>query len=122
MSGSFKTAPPSSATLGVLGPIPGAEVASLTPTLQWNNSDARIFYYEVQVSRDPQFGPDAFLYWELRHGGVTQPVNSYRVPEQFPLEAGTAYYWRVRPRVQGDGAPVNWSEAFSFTTPAATAR
>lgn len=75
---------------------------------------------EVQVSRDPAFGADPgapFLYWELRHGGITNPPNSYSIPEQYPLEPGTTYHWRVRPRVQGDGTAVGWSESWSFRTP-----
>ena len=35
--------------------------------------------------------------------------NSYVVPAAFPLEAGEIYYWRVRPRIQGDGDPLPWS-------------
>ena len=35
--------------------------------------------------------------------------NSYVVPEAYPLEAGEFYYWRVRPRIQGDGDPLPWS-------------
>ncbi len=83
----------------------------------WTNADNDVFYYEIQVSPLPDFGPDAFLYWELRHGGATQPLNSYRPPPEFPLRAGITYYWRVRPRVQGDGAPVAWSPVWSFIAP-----
>ena len=91
-------------------------VDSLTPTLQWTNADKTVFYYEVQVSKDPNFGTNAFLYWERRHGGVTTPPNSYTIPAQFPLEAGTIYYWRVRPRIQGDGVALPWLQTYMFKT------
>ena len=51
-------------------------MASLTPKLQWDNANTAVFYYEVQVSKDPEFGPNAFLYWELVHGGASTPLNS----------------------------------------------
>src|SRR5207249_1829514 len=83
--------------INLIAPGFGPTVGSLTPVLAWQNSDRETFYYEVQVSSDQGFGPDAFLYWELRHGGATTPPNSYTVPEAFPLQPETAYYWRVRP-------------------------
>ena len=90
-------------------------VSSLTPTLSWSDGNPATFYYEVQISKDPDFGNGGFLYWNLVHGGVGN--NSYAVPSQFPLEAGQTYYWRVRPRVQGDGVPTGWSNAWIFRTP-----
>ena len=48
------------------------------------------------------------------HGGASTPANSYVVPEAFPLEAGEIYYWRVRPRIQGDGDPLPWSATYVF--------
>ena len=72
------------------------------------------------MSKDQQFGalgPIASVYWVLLHGGVSQPPMTYRVPDSFPLEPRTAYYWRVRPRIQGDGIPAAWSGLFRFTTP-----
>lgn len=121
-SSAFRTPPPSSEAIAPVGPQNDVTVDSLTPTLQWSNTDRRIFYYEVQVSKDPTFNTDpatasAMVYWELRHGGVTQPLNSYTIPAAFPLEAATAYQWRVRPRVQGDGSPVEWTNARRFRTP-----
>jgi hypothetical protein len=72
----------------------------------------------AQVSKDPGFGTEAFLYSELRHGGITVPTNSYQIPSAFPLEPGTTYFWRVRPRVQGDGTKLPWPAPSSFRTPA----
>ncbi len=120
--GDFRTPGPSSATISAASPGPGSRVGSLTPALTWNNSDNRIFYYEVQLSRNASFDVDpatatAPVYWELVHGGVSQPANTYKVRESFPLEPGATYFWRVRPRVQGDGAPVEWSQTWSFQTP-----
>ena len=106
--------------MALQSPADQSPVDSTTPTLTWANSDRQVFYYEVQVSADPEFGSGAGappLYWELVHGGVSSPMNSYTIPAQFPLESGATYYWRVRPRVQGDGTPVGWTQAWSFTTP-----
>src|SRR5207244_2498935 len=117
LGGGFQTAAPTSATISSLAPTKDSVVETKTPALEWTNTNPRIFYYEVQLSRDRAFGPDAFLYFELRHAGVTQPPSSYTVPVAFPLETSSTYYWRVRPRVQGDGVPVAWSEVWSFRTP-----
>ena len=92
---------------------------SSTPTLHWSNSRPDIFYYEVELSSDASFNKDpltatAAVYQALLHGGVTG--NSYRVPDNSPLQEGTTYHWRVRPRVQGDGRPVAWTRSSSFTT------
>ena len=113
----FRTPVVTSSSIERVSPSNGATVNSLTPTVQWSNSNSNIFYYEVQISKDPAFGPNAFLYWELRHGGVTSPPNSYTVPSEFPLESNTRYVWRVRPRVQGDGTPVEWSASSEFIVP-----
>ena len=114
---SFKTPPASSSTITRVAPPLYGEVSTLTPTLTWANSDPAVFYYEVQVSRDFEFGPNAFLYSEYVHGGASTPPNSYVVPEAFPLEAGAIYYWRVRPRIQGDGDPLPWSRTNVFEAP-----
>lgn len=113
----FRTPAVSAGTISPVEPGGEIQVGSLTPTLIWSDSNPQGWYYEIQVSRNPGFGPGAFLYWELRHGGVTSPPRSYQVPGQFPLEPGHRYYWRVRPRVQGDGAPVPWSNPSTFLTP-----
>ena len=115
----FRTGVASSASITPVSPLPGATAPNATPTLAWANTSANVFYYEVQVSRDISFGAGAGsppLYWELRHGGVTSPLNSYAVPAAFPLQPATTYYWRVRPRVQGDGTPPPWSATWSFAT------
>ena len=114
---SFKTPPASSSTITRVAPPYFGEVRTLTPTLTWANSNTAVFYYEVQVSRDYEFGPNAFLYSEYVHGGASTPANSYVVPEAFPLEAGEIYYWRVRPRIQGDGDPLPWSRTYVFQAP-----
>ena len=116
----FHTPTKSSATISRVSPDNGAAAGSTRPALLWDNSDKEVFYYEVQVSSDPGFCNTAgcpMLYWELVHGGVSSPPNTYLVPEQFPLESGAAYHWRVRPRIQGDGEPVDWSESWTFDTP-----
>ena len=105
--------------IGLITLAGGQETNNLRPTLVWNNRDSDVFYYEVQVSKDPDFGeqgPKAMVYGELRHGGVTNPQNSYTIPKEFPLEQSTTYFWRVRPRVQGDGTPVAFSARGLFKT------
>jgi len=98
----------------------GETTKNLTPTLRWQDGNSDVFYYEVQVSKDPTFNtnPDTAtvaVQWNLVHGGQTNPLNSYKAA---PLEKGTTYYWRVRPRVQGDGTPSEWSTIASFKTSA----
>lgn len=86
--------------------------------LQWQQPQTAVFYFEVQATPDPTFNMDpqtatAPVWWNLVHGGVSAPKNSWTAPG---LQARTTYYWRVRPRIQGDGEPVDWSRVFSFTT------
>ena len=93
--------------------------SNTTPTLVWKSVNEALFYYEVQVSTDDNFDTNpatakASVYWNLVHGGVTNPPNSYAVPASSPLISGKTYYWRVRPRVQGDGTPMQWSNVFQF--------
>lgn len=96
----------------------GEAITSGTPTLKWTNTDLRIFYYEVQLSRDATFNTNpetatASVLWNLVHGGESKPLNSWTVPDSVKLSPGK-YFWRVRPRVQGDGQEVAWSETWSF--------
>jgi hypothetical protein len=86
-------------------------------SLRWKDDNSTIFYYEIQASGDSRFdiNPEtatSFVWWNLVHGGVTD--NSWKMPV---LESGTDVYWRMRPRVQGDGTPVAWSETWKFQTP-----
>ena len=116
----FRAPPPSSTTISAVSPANGITVTSTGPLpLQWSNTATDIFYYEVQVSGDPTFNMDpatgtSFVWQNLVHGGVTNPPNSFLTPE---LPPNTTIYWRVRPRVQGDGVPVDWSATWSFMTP-----
>lgn len=118
---SFKTPKVSSSTIIPVNPPAGDVIGMLAPTIQWANSRSDVFYYEIQISKDRGFNTDpataiAPVYWELRHAGATSPPSSYDVPSDLPLENFATYYWRVRPRIQGDGTPVAWSGAFSFST------
>ena len=121
----FTTPAPSAATIIPVEPPTGATVSSLTPRLRWQDSNGFIFYYELQLSKDQTFNTDpstatASVYMNLIHGGQADPTNSWSVPANYPLEVGTRYFWRVRPRVQGSGTPVNWSALFFFSTPGGT--
>jgi len=116
---SFKTPAPSSSTLSLASPADNALVSTPTADLQWQDSNSGMFYYEVQVSGDSRFDTNpatatTFVWWNLVHGGVPTPLNSWRTP---PLAPDTTYYWRVRPRVQGDGTPVDWGPTWRFRTP-----
>lgn len=105
-----------SASISSLTPTNGATVSIDPRLLQWKSSDGDVFYYEIQVSSDKDFGEQgafASVWQNLVHGGVTNPANSWVTPG---LTARTTYYWRVRPRIQGDGTPVAWSEAWIFKT------
>lgn len=119
---SFRTPIPPSEIILAVSPSPGTRVANATPTLTWKNPSEDVFYYEVQVSRDPSFTTDpsravAPVYWEVRHGGLTTPLNSYTVSSRYALERGKVYYWRVRPAVPFAIRPVAWSPAWSFVVP-----
>lgn len=116
---SFRTAQVDINTVSPFDPVGGVEVVGQNPVLRWSSATASLFYWEVQASKDPQFGSDSFLYWQLLHGDVVFPANAYTIPSSFLLESGTTYYWRLRPRVQGDGTPLPWTPAASFKTPAA---
>ncbi len=114
----FNLPAPSSATISVIAPAGG----SRTPTIQWTDSSTSDFYFEVQVSSDPQFrsGSDSVapVYWNLVHGGMSAPLDSWTVPLNYPLSPGT-YHARVRQRVQATPAGaaeqgINWTPAVSF--------
>lgn len=101
---------------------PNGATTITTPTMTWRSGDPRVFYFEFQLSSDPTFNTDpatatAPVYWNLIHGGLTSPPNSYTVPPQAALERGKTYYWRVRPRIQGDGTPLPWTEPWHIRVP-----
>ena len=119
----FRTPAVSSGSIRLLQPASGSVVNSSTPLLRWEDSNANVFYYEVQLSKDVVFNTGGVpsnvpVYWELVHGGATDPLNSYQVRKEYPLDVDSHYFWRVRPRVQGDGRPLLWSRIYSFRTPA----
>ena len=125
---SFRTPNTSSDGMLPVSPADKAPLFAAGPvTVQWSHPSPSIFYFEIQVSGDQRFDTNpatatSFVWWNLIHGGVTTPPNAWTTP---PVEPNLPYYWRVRPRVQGDGTPVGWSPTFCFGTncqaaPAAT--
>jgi len=99
-------------------PQNGAVVVALRPLLSWVNKDVDVFYYEIRASKDCTFNTDpdtatAPVWHNLIHGGKTKPINAWQTPQ---LEMGTEYCWGARPRIQGDGTPVEWSQTFRFKT------
>ncbi len=122
--GTFRTPEPDSGAITPVSPLPDGKVDTLTPKITWDNTQDWVFYYEFQLSKDKSFKSDpatatAPIYWEFVHGGKSTPLNSYEIRPQTPLEPNTTYYWRVRPRVQGDREPnsVAWSTTWQFSTP-----
>lgn len=118
----FRTPAPPPTGLRLVEPADGASVGVGGVRLRWSHTDASLFYWEVQVSATADFDTNpatatSFVWWNLVHGGVSQPRSSWITP---PLPVGT-YYWRVRPRVQGDGLPVAWSATRRFVVSAAVA-
>ncbi|MCX6020981.1 MAG: thermonuclease family protein, partial [Chloroflexi bacterium] len=113
----FRTPAPSSEGIVPVAPPNGSQLTAVGPiTVQWAHPNPSIFYYEIQVSGDPLFNDNpatavSFVWSNLVHGGVTNPPNSWRTPALQPTQR---YYWRVRPRVQGDGTPVAWGPIFCF--------
>ena len=107
----FRTPIRHSKGITLASPSQASTMANEAVTLRWENRDEDVFYYEVQVIQDPVFETDPSkstkpVWWNLIHGGVSNPKNSWITPRLVP---GQTYYWRVRPRVQGDGTPVEWS-------------
>ena len=117
----FKTPRANAGTIQLVRPINGQVVTDRTPTVEWKDSNAQMFYYEVQLSSDADFGagprgPIAAVQHQLVHAGETNPPMSYTSP--VTLEAGT-FYWRVRQRTQatqlGPEEPgIAWSPTQSF--------
>ena len=115
----FRTPVPSSEIIGPVSPSHGAVVSSTTPILIWGNPNEEVFYYEIQVSKDPNFVNDpqkasAPVYWESIHGGLTTPKNSYHVSSKYHLELGQTYYWRLRPAIPQSTRQAGWSSTWSF--------
>jgi len=116
---SFRTPTANSLGLKAVRPLDGDVNGVRLPTLEWLSTRSDLFYFEVQLSADGAFNTNpatatASVYWNLVHGGATNPPNSWTVPPAAALEPGRQYFWRVRPRVQGDGAPVPWSNTWGF--------
>lgn len=115
----FRTPKVSSEGMALVNPNNEQVTNSTTPELHWQSPDENIFYWEVQLSEDPEFKtePDkatASVYWNLIHGRETEKKDTWKVPAGYPLTPGKKYYWRVRPRIQGDGTPVAWSMTKGF--------
>lgn len=115
----FRTPVPSSQLLGPLTPAHQTTVRDTTPVLQWSNPNDDVFFYEVQLSKDPDFITDparsvAPVYWETVHGGMTTPRNSYQVTGRYALEQGQNYFWRVRAAVPGGQREAPWGPTWSF--------
>ncbi|GEM_PF-3980573 len=101
----FRTPDAGSESIFPVGPTEASTQYSRTPVLIWGDRNPNSWYYEVQLSEDPDFGqgaagPIASVYWELRHAGATTPPRSYAVRNLYPLSPGTGYFWRVRPRIE----------------------
>lgn len=112
----FRTGTVTSDAVALVQPDNGSTVARGVRTLQWTDTNPSVFLYDVQISTDRGFGEKgaaAPVWSNVVHGGLTTPKRSWTTP---PLSGSSTYYWRVRPHVQGDGRPVTWGQAWSFTT------
>ncbi|MCX6022945.1 MAG: hypothetical protein NTZ05_14685 [Chloroflexi bacterium] len=114
----FRTPRTSAEGLSLIAPPMDGRLSAATARLAWDNTASDVFYYEVQVSLDPSFETEpvratAAVWWNLVHGGQSAPLNSWQTP---PLDPGRTYYWRVRPRIQGDGVPLAWGPIWRFRT------
>lgn len=118
---SFALPRPSGATVRMVAPTRNAGVRRNDLLVVWEDSNPADYYYEVQMSRDPEFGaagPWAPVFWNLVHGGMTNPPRSWRPPADLYL-ASAVYYARVRPRLQatrlGANDPgVDWTPLVPF--------
>lgn len=87
----------------LLSPANGLDDVELLPTFAWQaaiNAQA----YELEVSDDPAFGPEAVVY--------SGENSEFTLDEA--LEHEQTYYWRVRATNQAGEGP--WSNARIFTT------
>ncbi len=115
---SFRTPSRDSNGIGLVQPGNGSITSTSPQTLRWENTNSDVFYYELQMSPDPTFETDpakatSFVWMNLVHAGLGPVPNSWVTPELTPR---VRYYWRVRPRIQGDGTAVPWSATFTFGT------
>ncbi|MSQ27685.1 MAG: hypothetical protein EXR51_06065 [Dehalococcoidia bacterium] len=115
---SFRTPLRDASRITPAAPTNESSTTAAPQTLRWENADRDVFYYEVQMSPDPNFETEpakavTFVWSNLVHGAIATPHNSWTTPVLTP---STTYHWRVRPRIQGDGVPVAWSQRASFTT------
>jgi len=95
----FKTPRPNA---GTITDYKATQNSNGSITVSWKDQNTQMFYYEVQMSQDRNFNVDpatatAAVYWNLVHGGETNPLDSWTSPA---LEKGKVYFYRVRQRVQ----------------------
>src|SRR5207248_740440 len=71
-SGTFRTPTRDATRLGPVSPAYDSTVARGATVLRWGNPDPDVFYYEVQVTTDPNFGEGGAVspvWHNLVHGG-----------------------------------------------------
>lgn len=108
----------SAATLQAVNLAKGEIYNGKTARLQWADANNTIFLYDVQVAGNQRFDTnpataDTFVWENTIHGGVARPNDTWKTP---PLTPDTAYFWRVRPRVQGQNVPTAWGPTWTFKT------
>lgn len=121
-SWTFRTAKVTNAGLQAVAPAAGGRLAAggQGVVLRWSHPNTALFYWEVQVSGDKRFDLNpatatSFVFDNLVHGGASDPLNAWTIPAAAVGPCG-AYFWRVRPRIQGDGTPLDWGPTWSLTT------
>lgn len=101
----------------------GEVIDSLNPDLTFTGPK-ETFYFDVRLSKDPSFNNDpktavAPVYQEIIDGGMTKPINTYQVPDKYPLEPGQTYFMSIRPRVPSNVLEAAWGPSWNFRTDSA---
>ncbi|MSQ26665.1 MAG: hypothetical protein EXR51_00785 [Dehalococcoidia bacterium] len=98
----FRTPIVAAATISPVAPGNGAAVATLTPTLQWANSRTDVFYYELQLSKDPTFNTNAATATASVYTAcctAAPPIPRIATPSRRTRR------WRTAPSITGGCAP-----------------
>lgn len=108
---SFFVGNPKPSKISLVAPANNSTKLDLTPKLVWTKPifdfDFELdFYFEIQISTEPEFNNSIFTKTNLRDTFIVVPFGT--------LSPNNRYYWRVQAlNVDGEGV---WSETFTFQT------
>lgn len=100
-SSSFTVDTVPTAAPGLVSPVDGSQIASSTPTLDWN-APAGVAYFEWQIADNATFS--------TLFASATTTSSVYTFPSPIPCNH---YYWRVR-AFDIAGNVSNWSPTWDF--------